>query len=161
MASITVSLNSLSGFSAVTPGRIRRLPGTVNVGLNSLSGFSAVTPLQRYHSPLGGERYAKSQFPVGFLGCYANEGTLALDMLNPAGSSQFPVGFLGCYAAVRTAQHHASVGCEVSIPCRVSRLLRQPNSCSKSRRLNLRVSIPCRVSRLLRLCRVAFRILRL
>ena len=37
--------------------------------------------------------------------------------------SQFPVGFLGCYAMI-TPNVSTSAALRVSIPCRVSRLLR-------------------------------------
>ena len=93
--------------------------------LNSLSGFSAVTPLEDEGSMNEFVAIVRSQFPVGFLGCYA------------AGSSSdgFP------YPPTR-----------VSIPCRVSRLLRHLALDMLNPAGNVViVSIPCRVSRLLRL----------
>ena len=118
-----VRLNSLSGFSAVTPrwpdrsgwpqqGNLVSIPCRVSrllrlcsrekkyerqkiSSLNSLSGFSAVTPMETIVS-----------------NSYGNV-------------------------------------CIVSIPCRVSRLLR-PGSPERIGGKSRRVSIPCRVSRLLR-----------
>ena len=90
-----------------------------------------------------------SQFPVGFLGCYAWEvqeaglerkisalvsipcrvsrllrliGEESYSILHAA-ESQFPVGFLGCYAFFEKSLALGQL-LAVSIPCRVSRLLR-------------------------------------
>ncbi len=41
----------------------------------------------------------ESQFPVGFLGCYAYQGRFGKGWLVRLHASQFPVGFLGCYAS--------------------------------------------------------------
>ncbi len=64
--------------------------------------------------------------------------------------SQFPVGFLGCYAAKLERHEKNGFGWVVSIPCRVSRLLRHEPTEAQIRELAGLVSIPCRVSRLLR-----------